>query len=156
MYQCCWSKLLRAKHLLQEGEYIGSTKPCLMVSVKRTKLIDYFRTRSRMFNFSNRLLVTNRCRGNQREIPSEWRTARENCIKFNTLHERKDCHVGLEAHLVIWCITSHEQDKWNAHVNLGDNGKVNSELISPHWNELWFTVRTVTGYLHPSDKYCYI
>ena len=68
---------------------------------KANRIIDYFRTRSRMFNFSNRLLVTNWCRGNQREIPSEWRTARENCIKFNTLHERKDCHVGLEAHLVI-------------------------------------------------------
>ena len=81
---------------------------------------------------------------------NEWRTAHMNS-KFNTWQEHKDCYVHLEAHLVI-CISSLERDKWNGPVNLGDNGQVNSELISPHWYE-WFTVRTVPGYLHPSDNW---
>ena len=81
----------------------------------------------------------------------ESRTARVNSIKIQHMAKRKDCYVRLEAHLVI-CISSLEQDKWNAPVHLGDNGQVNSELISPHWYE-WFTVGTVTGYLHPSDNW---
>ena len=49
--------LLRAKHMLQEGEYIGSMHQTMFDGLgkedKANRIIDYFRTRSRMFNFSN-------------------------------------------------------------------------------------------------------